>query len=243
MVAYTPEIEWDDAAVRAIIACLDGPQAWRLLLDHIALYPQQQRREMREAIWARRREVTRRKSRVVDAPRASGCYADVSTDASMTMKGYSYTKELADIICRRLEEGESLRTICLDADMPHRSTIHDWLDTVEGFRARYDRAREIQGDAMADLGLDAGLEGDPRLRWDAYRWHASHLAPKRWSDRPGNINFTASLSLEALVTEIARDRLRKADQKTIDVTPEPDAELAQTRQSPDNAAKSTGTNE
>lgn len=39
----------------------------------------------------------------------------------------SYCTELADEICERLACGESLRTICADDGMPHRTTVIRWL--------------------------------------------------------------------------------------------------------------------
>jgi hypothetical protein len=57
-VAAMVEIDWDDPAVQSIIASHDGRQAWDLLQAYIATYqPQRQRIEVRDAIWARRREV------------------------------------------------------------------------------------------------------------------------------------------------------------------------------------------
>jgi hypothetical protein len=86
----------------------------------------------------------------------------------------AYTSGLAEIICQRLADGESLRRICQDDDMPNRSTVFDWLDRIEGFQAAYDAAHERQGHLMAELALEAALEeGDPtdrRLKWDALRW-------------------------------------------------------------------------
>ena len=38
-----------------------------------------------------------------------------------------YTLELATLICERMVEGETLRKICADDDMPHRSTVFRWL--------------------------------------------------------------------------------------------------------------------
>jgi hypothetical protein len=77
----------------------------------------------------------------------------------------AYTPKLAEIICRRLADGESLRKICLDADMPNRSTVFDWLDKIEGFQAAYDKAHERQGHLMAGLALEAALhDGQVELR-------------------------------------------------------------------------------
>lgn len=112
-----------------------------------------------------------------------------------------YTPELADRILRRLEE-ESLRQICQDPEMPNRSSFLEWRDRVEGLRERYDRAVECRGEELAERALEAALTAnDPqqgRLRWDALRWHAGKLAPKRWSDK-SKVEVTGQVTLEAMV--------------------------------------------
>ena len=71
----TVTIDWDDASVRVILDCLDGHQAWELLLAYVAPY-RGRRIELRDAIWARRREAMpqrggRRKPRRLRAPSSS----------------------------------------------------------------------------------------------------------------------------------------------------------------------------
>ena len=39
----------------------------------------------------------------------------------------TYTPEIAEIICRRLADGESLRMICAVAPMPTRQTVRNWV--------------------------------------------------------------------------------------------------------------------
>lgn len=100
-----------------------------------------------------------------------------------------YSQEIAAVICQRLIEGESLRKICTDETMPGRTTVLDWLDVHEDFRARYARAREAQADYMDDLILDtAGActpESSPadRVKIGAYQWRAEKLKPKKYGPR------------------------------------------------------------
>lgn len=76
-----------------------------------------------------------------------------------------YRREIADEICRRLADGESLRTICLDDIMPHRSTVYDWLlksdenEEYARFADHYARAREFQADSHADEIQDIADDG------------------------------------------------------------------------------------
>ncbi|MFN6267157.1 MAG: hypothetical protein ACK45D_13070 [Alphaproteobacteria bacterium] len=105
----------------------------------------------------------------------------------MTGRPSSFTQAIADEICERLAEGESLRTICNDDDMPGRSTVNRWLAENEAFRDQYARARDVQADLYAErivddamVATDAGLG---RLRMDALKWAASKLAPKKYGDK------------------------------------------------------------
>jgi len=62
-----------------------------------------------------------------------------------------YTQALADEICRRLADGETLLAICKDAHMPAESVVRGWAsDTAREFSARYTRAREVGYQRMAD---------------------------------------------------------------------------------------------
>ena len=105
-----------------------------------------------------------------------------------------YTPELAAVICERLAEGESLRTICADKAMPGLSTVMGWLfdGKHEGFPEQYARAREAQAELRADEITDIadGVEHGAseavqaaRLRVEARKWIAAKLLPKRYGDK------------------------------------------------------------
>lgn len=97
-----------------------------------------------------------------------------------------FSPELANLICERIADGQSLRDLCEAEDMPSRETVRRWLSQNEAFRAQYAHAREEQADAYADQikheafsATDASLG---RLRMDALKWTASKLAPKKYGD-------------------------------------------------------------
>ncbi len=120
-----------------------------------------------------------------------------------------YSKAVAKAICERLAEGESLRSICRDENMPAHSTVVKWaLEDRNGFYDQYAKAREIGLDVMADELLDIADDGSndwmerfgkdgeslgwmingeavsrSRLRVDTRKWYLSKLAPKRFGDR------------------------------------------------------------
>ncbi|OWO91452.1 terminase small subunit protein [Rhizobium esperanzae] len=63
-----------------------------------------------------------------------------------------FSQALAERICARIADRESLRSICRDEDMPAKSTVLSWLADEEkaAFRARYALAREIMADSFVD---------------------------------------------------------------------------------------------
>lgn len=119
----------------------------------------------------------------------------------------TYTPEIAAVLCERLALGETLRAICRGEDMPPESTVRLWaLDDVDGFAARYARARDLGLDAMAEQCIEiadeaetvqkVGPDGETmevafdstavarnRLRVDSRKWLLSKMAPKRYGDK------------------------------------------------------------
>ena len=123
----------------------------------------------------------------------------------------TFAQDIADVICERLMDGESLRTICKSDDMPAASTVFRWLTLHKDFSEQYARAREIQADLLFDDVLDIaddgtndwmqranadGTLGDAvlngehvqrsKLRVDARKWMAGKLAPKKYGERVVN---------------------------------------------------------
>lgn len=117
-----------------------------------------------------------------------------------------YCPETASAICKRLMDGESLRSICIGDDMPARSTVHLWLSEHKEFSDQYARAREFQADTIFDECLaiaDTPLRGERRttkadgsvetveedmiahrrLQIDARKWMAGKLRPKVYGDK------------------------------------------------------------
>lgn len=101
------------------------------------------------------------------------------------------SQEVFDEVCYRIEEGRSLRSICEDADMPHRRDVNKWINEVEGASDQYARACDERAEYLAELALieasnestDAGSVNRDRLKVDTIKWFASKLKPKKWGDR------------------------------------------------------------
>lgn len=99
-----------------------------------------------------------------------------------------FNEAVADAICERLADGESLRSICRDDDMPSKSTVFKWLGLIPAFADQYARARETQADSLADDIVDIAdnktLEpNDKRVRIDARKWLAGKLRPRAYGDK------------------------------------------------------------
>lgn len=122
----------------------------------------------------------------------------------------SYTEALADKILRAIVDGKSLREICKAEGMPDRMTVIHWQDTVEGFAAKYTRAREGQADTMDDLILETAGKTNARnaaamrVRIDAYKWRAEKLKSKVYGARQ-TIEHDVSDNL-AVKLKAARER-------------------------------------
>jgi hypothetical protein len=120
-----------------------------------------------------------------------------------------FTQALGTIICQRIANGESLRSIGRDPDMPAASTILYWLldEDKATFLEQYKVAKDIQADLMAEDIVDIADDGTSdytereredgstfevvntehiqrsRLRVDARKWVASKLKPKKYGDK------------------------------------------------------------
>jgi hypothetical protein len=136
-----------------------------------------------------------------------------------------YTPELAAAILHRIIEGESLRAICKDRDMPNRSSVADWWDAVPGFRAQYDRAMELRADGLAEEALEEALTAeDPltgRLRYDARKWFAGKLSSK-YNDK-AEVRLSGELSLTSGIADrlgAARQRLAAVEAPRLTPPPE-----------------------
>ena len=116
----------------------------------------------------------------------------------------TYTEAIADTVCARLADGESMRKIALDETMPGSSTMFRWLREKKEFRQQYDIAKaecadmyaeeiiEIADDTANDYS-EADKDGNSRvnteniqrsrLKVDARKWVASKLKPKKYGDK------------------------------------------------------------
>lgn len=117
-----------------------------------------------------------------------------------------FNQTVADQICGRMAEGETLRQICRDPAMPARSTVYRWLSRNPSFADQYAQARECLVEHWADEIIDIADDGTTdyvtkvgrngteyeavdqehiqrsRLRVDTRRWLLSKLNPGQYGD-------------------------------------------------------------
>jgi hypothetical protein len=116
-----------------------------------------------------------------------------------------YTEEKGTEICRLLATGRSLRSICLQDDMPNFDTVLRWAERFPSFRGQYAEARSAQAELWAEEIVDIAdgnkldtklvARGDElvetldwdhvqraKLRVDARKWIAARLLPKKYGD-------------------------------------------------------------
>jgi len=111
------------------------------------------------------------------------------TERKVSKRGtyVKWSEVLADSICERIAQGESLVSICSSKPMPAYRTVQDHLISNEEFSHRYARAREEQADHYADeiiaIADNADDPAKARLQIDARKWVASKLKPKKYSEK------------------------------------------------------------
>ena len=109
-----------------------------------------------------------------------------------------YSDKTAETLCRRLSDGESLRTICEDEGMPYRKTVRHWAFKNPTFATQYARARAEGMYALAEDALHRAKTCRPeeaastRVYIDTVKWFAAKMAPAAFGDK-------ASIDLNAKV--------------------------------------------
>ena len=143
---------------------------------------------------------------LTEIPETEGNQANLPVPKPIMGRPTKYTQQVANIICNRIAEGESLREIVKTEGMPDRTTVYDWLLKDEVFANQYMRAREEQADTLADeilaiadespeidvirdkhgavvdIKIDSGYVAYQRQRIDARKWVASKLKPKKYAE-------------------------------------------------------------
>lgn len=150
-----------------------------------------------------------------------------------------FTQKLANEICDRLKQGESLRAICRDDHMPDEAAVRQWvLDDVKGFHPQYIRARQLGYERLAEdiieiadeeVGVlvsgatDTGAVNKQRLRIDTRKWMLSKMLPKIYGDKitteltgvdGGPVEISDTDRVDKVAALIAKAKMRKSSSES-----------------------------
>jgi SLT domain-containing protein len=74
-----------------------------------------------------------------------------------------FSPEIVETILARIADGQPLRAICRDENMPNYSTFYDWVNADKDLAQRFARAREIGQDVLSEQCLE--IADDERHDW------------------------------------------------------------------------------
>jgi len=115
----------------------------------------------------------------------------------------TFTDEIFETICERLENGEVLRQICASDEMPDRSTVLRWIANDDAKRRRYDAARQACVEFWSDEIIQIATDGSKdtvidekgrarcdhewvarsRLRIDTIKFLMTKINPLKWGEK------------------------------------------------------------
>ena len=134
----------------------------------------------------------------------------------------NYTREISDIICTRMSEGESLRAICKDPEMPSEGAVRGWaVRDVDGFGDRYRAARQMLLEYWSDeiVSIADDEESDPRsrqIRTGVRQWLMSKLAPRRYGNKV-QIGGDPESPLQVMHREVSLENLSNAQLDALEI--------------------------
>lgn len=135
----------------------------------------------------------------------------------------TYSTELANELCSRIGQGNSLRKVCESDDMPSTATHYYWMQNHPEYSLQYARAKADSADSDADRIEEIAekvLAGEyeanaARVAIDALKWATSKKRPKKYSDRVVT-EHVGTIDLRALSNDDLQARLAAEQVKAID---------------------------
>ncbi len=142
----------------------------------------------------------------------------------------SYSTELVDQICSRLELGETLAEICAEPPWPSTKIVYKWISSISHVRDRFAHAREVGEDYIASRtraiarGVQQVKDFQPgtseqrdKLVVDTDLRLLAFWNPKKYSERK-QVDMNISVDTSTLFDKMEAKRLEAA-RTMIDVTP------------------------
>src|SRR5437899_3013448 len=150
----------------------------------------------------------------------------------------TYTPELGEEICSRIANGESLKAIGADPEMPCAATVLNWAKRYPEFGDDYAQARAFMADVLFDEAREVALATRPgdvwvgRLQFDVIRWMTARMAPKKYCEK---VMLEAELAARQ-ATAVDRDRRLKITLVDFRKGPNGEVPVAPPRNSAEEAA-------
>lgn len=139
-----------------------------------------------------------------------------------------YTPEIGDQICEAIENSvRGIDHICkANETFPCAQTFRRWLKQYPELRAKYALAKEVQADKIADETIEIAYDdkkdykvivdengeektvfvsesvGRARLKVDTLKWHASKLAPKKYSEKQQNEHGVSESLMQKVIDKL-----------------------------------------
>jgi len=128
--------------------------------------------------------------------------------------------EIVNTVCERIANGESVRAILKDDNLPSFRHFLVWISEDEVKGKQYARAMEIRSDVLFEEILDIADEAEndffvdektgnekfnqeavqrSKLRVDSRKWYLSKLNPKKFGDKiDANLNHEGKIQIEQI---------------------------------------------
>lgn len=131
-----------------------------------------------------------------------------------TVRRAHYTVRIANDICTQIALGKTLEEALKEVGYlaPSIPQLWTWLDQHEDFREKYDRARQLQADMLADKTLKfvKDVLADPKaapaykVATDILKWHAAIRNRKVYNPMDNSNEKQAPLDAAKIKAEIKR---------------------------------------
>ena len=142
----------------------------------------------------------------------------------------TYNEEIASLICGRMAEGESLRSICRDPAMPALSSVFLWVSKHPEFSEQYKLAMAARAGAMFEEMFDIADDGSndwmevngkdgesgwklngehvqrSRLRLDTRKWALSKMMPKKYGDKTEAVEVNDDNEITINVVRVSKEK-------------------------------------
>jgi hypothetical protein len=112
-----------------------------------------------------------------------------------------YSSYVVDLICEKIVEGESLKTICMSPGFPTYATLCRWKKQVEGIQEQLDQARRDRAEMMRDeawqIAKDAKEHNvdSSKLKVQTAQWLASTDNKERFGSAKAQVELNQPLQI------------------------------------------------